>query len=87
MNIQLAIKDGINFLIDKRINTAKLDAEILMAKALKKDRKYIILNNKEDLDDKNLNYFNKLIKERARYKPIAHLINKKFVIPKRFFVY
>ena len=27
------------------INTAKLDAEILMAKALKKDRKYIILNN------------------------------------------
>ncbi len=42
MNIQLAIKDGINILIDKRINTAKLDAEILMAKALKKDRKYII---------------------------------------------
>ena len=39
MNIQLAIKDGINILIDKRINTAKLDAEILMAKALKKDRK------------------------------------------------
>ena len=41
MNIQFAIKDGINILKDKRINTAKLDAEILMAKALKKDRKYI----------------------------------------------
>ena len=49
MNIQLAIKDGINILIDKRINTAKLDAEILMAKALKKDRKYIILNDKDCL--------------------------------------
>ena len=44
MNIQLAIKDGINILLDKRINSAKLDAEILMAKTLKKDRKFIILN-------------------------------------------
>ena len=43
-------EDGINILIDKRIITARLDAEILMAKTLKKDRKYIILNNKEDLD-------------------------------------
>jgi release factor glutamine methyltransferase len=86
MNIQLAIKDGINILIDKRINTAKLDAEILMAKALKKDRKYIILNNKEDLDDKNLNYFKTLIKERANFKPIAYLINKKYFWNNEFFV-
>jgi len=57
MNIQLAIKEGTNVLKDQRINTAKLDAEILMAKVLKKDRKYIILNNKEDLEDKNLKYF------------------------------
>tara|TARA_B110000008_G_scaffold274470_1_gene310313 strand:+ start:187 stop:1029 length:843 start_codon:yes stop_codon:yes gene_type:complete len=86
MNIQLAIKNGINILIDKKINTAKLDAEILMAKALKKDRKYIILNNKEDLDDKNLKYFNKLIKERATFKPIAYLINKKYFWNNEFFV-
>ena len=49
MNIQLAIQHGTNILTDKRINTAKLDAEILMAKTLKKDRKYIILNNKDCL--------------------------------------
>ena len=86
MNIQLAIKDGTNILIDKRINTAKLDAEILMAKTLKKDRKYIILNNKEDLDDKNLKYFNQLIKERANSKPIAYLTNKKYFWNNGFFV-
>ncbi len=86
MNIQLAIKDGTNILIDKRINTAKLDAEILMAKALKKNRKYIILNNKENLDDENLKYFNKLIKERANFKPIAYLINKKYFWNNDFFV-
>ena len=86
MNIQLAIQDGTNILIDKKINTAKLDAEILMAKTLKKDRKFIIMNNNKDLKDKNLKYFNKLIKERASHKPIAHLINKKFFWNNEFFV-
>ena len=86
MNIQLAIKDGINILTNNKINTAKLDAEILMAKALKKDRKYIILHYNKNLDDKNLKYFNKLIKERASYKPIAYLINKKFFWNNEFFV-
>jgi release factor glutamine methyltransferase len=86
MNIQLAIQHGTSILADKRINTAKLDAEILMAKTLKKDRKFIILNNNKDLEDKNLKYFNKLIKERASYKPIAHLINKKFFWNNEFFV-
>jgi len=86
MNIQLAIKDGINILTNNKINTAKLDAEILMAKALKKDRKYIILNYNKNLDDKNLKYFIKLINERASYKPIAYLINKKFFWNNEFFV-
>ncbi|MFL2854727.1 MAG: peptide chain release factor N(5)-glutamine methyltransferase [Candidatus Pelagibacter sp.] len=86
MNIQLAIQHGTNILTDKKINTAKLDAEILMAKTLKKDRKYIILNNKEDLGDKDLKYFNKLIKERANFKPIAYLINKKYFWNNDFFV-
>jgi len=86
MNIQLAIQLGTSILTNKRINTSKLDAEILMAKTLKKDRKYIILNNKEDLDDKNLKYFNKLIKERANFKPIAYLINQKYFWNNDFFV-
>ena len=86
MNINLAINEGLKILNSKFIPNPLLDAEILMAKTLKKDRKYIILNNKEDLDDKNLKYFNKLIKERASYKPIAHLINKKFFWNNEFFV-
>ena len=86
MNIQLAIKEGLNILKDKGIITAKLDVEILMAKALKKDRKYIILNDNVDLDDKILKCFNELIKERASNKPIAYLINKKSFWNNEFFV-
>ena len=86
MNIELAINDGINILKNKRIDSAKLDAEILMAKVLKKDRKYIFLNNNYELDNKNLEYFNELIKQRSSYKPIAHLINKKSFWKNEFFV-
>jgi release factor glutamine methyltransferase len=86
MNIQLAIIEGTNILQGKHIQSAQLDAEILMAKALGKDRKYIILNNNKDLQDENLKYFKKLIKERLSRKPIAHLINKKFFWNSEFFV-
>ena len=78
MNIKSAILVGTNILKNQYIQTAQLDTEILMAKALNKDRKYIILNNDKNLQNKNLKFFEKLVKERASKKPIAYLINKKF---------
>jgi len=78
MNIKSAIINGTNILKVQCIQTAQLDTEILMAKAINKDRKYIILNDHENLKKKNLKYFEKLIKERASRKPIAYLVDKKF---------
>jgi release factor glutamine methyltransferase len=53
MNIQSAIIEGTNILKDKYIQTAILDTEILMAKVLGRDRKYIVLNSKKNLNDEN----------------------------------
>ena len=78
MNIQSAIIEGINVLKDKSILSAQLDTEILMAKALGKNREYIILNHDKILNIENLEYFKRLIHERATRKPIAYLLNKKF---------
>jgi release factor glutamine methyltransferase len=86
MNIQSAINEGESILKDKSIPTAKLDAEILMAKSIDKDRKYIILNNNKSLEEKNLRYFKDLINERSKKKPIAYLTNKKFFWNSEFFV-
>ena len=86
MNIQSAIIEGTNILKDKYIQTAQLDTEILMAKALGKDRNYIVLNSNKDLQNKNFRYFKKLIKQRSYRKPIAHIINKKFFWNSEFFV-
>ena len=78
MNIKSAIIIGTNILKDQYIQTAQLDTEILMAKAIDEDRKYIILNDQKNLKNTNLKYFEKLIKERASRKPIAYLVEQKF---------
>ena len=86
MNIQSAIIEGINILKEKSINSAQLDSEILLAKAIGQDRKYIILNNDKDLREENLKYFQKLINKRSLRKPIAYLTNKKYFWRYEFFV-
>ena len=78
MNINSAIIHGAKVLKDNFIKNPYLDSEILMTKAIEKDRKYILLNPKIDLDKEDLNTFQKLIKKRSMGKPIAYLTNKKF---------
>ena len=86
MNIQSALIEGLNILRNKSILSAKLDSEILMAKALGKKREYIILNNDKIIKEQNLKYFKKLVHERATRKPIAYLLNKKFFWNSEFYV-
>ena len=78
MNISSAIIHGAKVLKDNLIKNPYLDSEILMTKAIEKDRKYILLNSKRDLNKQDLNTFQKLIKKRIIGKPIAYLTNKKF---------
>ena len=86
MNIKSAIIKGTNILKTKFIQTAQLDAEILMAKTINADRKYIILNHDKNLNEESLKYFDKLINERASMKPIAYIVNKKFFWKSDFYV-
>ncbi len=86
MNIYSAIKSGTEILNRELIKTAKLDSEILLAEVIKRDRKYILLNPKDIIDQKNLISFKKLIKERSNRKPVAHIINKKFFWRSEFIV-
>jgi len=86
MNINSAIIEGAKILKSKTISTASLDAEILMAKAINKDRKYILLNYNKQVNQETLNKFEKLIKKRSKYKPIAYLTNKKFFWDSEFYV-
>ena len=86
MNIQSAIIEGTNILKDKSINSAKLDSEILLALSIDQDRKYIILNNDQNIKKENLKNFQKLINKRSFREPIAYLTNKKHFWKYKFFV-
>ncbi len=77
MDIQSALKKGQSILIDHNIISAKLDSEILMSQAIRKNKKFIILNLHKEIKKKDLDYFDNLIQERAKSKPIAQIIKKK----------
>ena len=76
MNISSAILEGAKFLKSKYISSANIDSEILMSKAINKDKKFILLNLHKKINDQDLITFKKLIKERSFKKPIAYLLNK-----------
>jgi len=86
MNINLAIIQGSKFLREKFMPNSQLDSEILMAKSINKDRKYILLNLDNHIKKKDLNYFYKLIEQRSLGNPVAYLTNKKFFWNSEFFV-
>ena len=82
MNIYSAIKEGSKILKKNNIKFSDLDCEILIAKVLKKQRKYLILNLDKTINKKNLELYKDLINQRSNGKPIAYLTKKKiFGIP------
>jgi len=77
MNIHTAIKKGELILKENKIKTATLDSQILMSKAINEEKKFIILNCKNEISTENLDYYYDLVKQRSNGKPIAYLLKKK----------
>mgnify|MGYP001070431176 FL=1 len=78
MNLDIAINDAYRKLKKKDIKSALLDSELLLSKAINKSREFIILNSEYDIDEKDYYYFQDLINQRSKGKPIAYLTGKKF---------
>ena len=86
MNITLAINKGSKILKQNSIPNSKLDSEILMAKTINRDRKYILLNSNINVNKQNLNIYFELIEQRSLGYPVAYLTNKKFFWKYEFFI-
>ena len=86
MDIQTAILKGAKTLKEKSILNSNLDSEILMARALNRDRKYILLNSLQKISEKDFNSYKKLIIKRSLRKPVAQLTNNKFFWNSEFYV-
>ena len=86
MNISSALNYGEKILSNKLIPNSYLDSEILLAKTINKDRKYLLLNSEKKLKKSEFITFNELIKKRSIGKPTAYLINNKSFCNSEFFV-
>ena len=86
MNINLAINEGSKILKSKFIPNPLLDAEILMAKTINKDRNYILLNSNNPINKNDLNNFYKLVEKRSLGNPVAYLTKKKSFWNSEFFI-
>ena len=78
MRLETAIDRAYKELKKNDIKSASLDSELLLSKAIKKSREFIILNSKYNINEKDYFYFKELINERSKGKPIAYLTGKKF---------
>ena len=86
MNIENVLAQGVIILKKNDIPNPYLDSEILLSKSINKDRKYIILNSKKNLNNTQLNNFNSLVDRRKKGEPIAYLTNKKEFWKDEFYV-
>jgi release factor glutamine methyltransferase len=86
MNIQTALIEANKLLDSLSIISGKLDNEILLSKVLKKNRKYLILNSKEKLTEKNIQSFESLVERRKKGEPIAYLIKEKEFWKHNFYI-
>ena len=86
MNIENILIEGTNTLKQSGVSNPQLDCEILLSNSINKDKRYIILNPKQILNDGQLSDFMSLIEKRKKGEPIAYLINKKEFWNNEFFV-
>jgi len=77
MNTLKLINKGSNKLKQSNITSHQLDSEILLSKVLNKTRENLLINLEQNIDRKNVNKFEKLIRRRSLNEPIAYILKKK----------
>ena len=86
MNIQSLLNYSNKKLKQSLIISAMLDSEILLQKAIKKDRKFLILNPKKKIKTNKVKIFKTLVRRRQKGEPISYIINKKEFWNNNFYI-
>ena len=81
-----ALKNAEDILKKSQISSWRLDAEILLAEALRKDRSEIIVRNDIKISNKKAFTFNRYIDRRKKFEPVAYILNNKEFFSLDFFV-
>ena len=86
MNTNDLLKFGSTTLKDKKIVSFDLDAELLLAKVLRKNRQDLLQNLNQKINKNDLLKFSSLIYRRSSNEPIAYILKRKEFWSKFFHV-
>ena len=81
-----ALKNAEDILKKSQISSWRLDAEILLAEVLRKDRSELIIRNNIKISNKKAFTFNRYIDRRKKFEPVAYILNNKEFFSLDFFV-
>ena len=71
--ISAALGRAVKFLRDSEIGDAQLNAQVLLAHAIGRDRTYLIVNFSEELSSEMLELFDRLLERRAAGEPLQYI--------------
>ena len=86
MNALELINFGTNELRRKKIDTSRLDSELLLSKILDKNREEILINLEKKICQKHFLKYKQLIQRRSQCEPIAYIVKEKEFWSKNFLV-
>ena len=86
MNALELINIGTKKLRYKKIQSSKLDSELLLSKTLGKKREEILTNLNQEICLKDLSKYKKLIQRRSKNEPLAYIMEEKEFWSKNFFL-
>ena len=81
-----ALKNAEDILKKSQIPSWRLDAEILLAEVLRKDRSELIIRNNIKISNNKAFTFNRYIDRRKKFEPVAYILNNKEFFSLDFFV-
>ena len=86
MNALELINYGEKMLRHNKIESSRLDSELLLSKILNKNREEVLINLEQLISQAHLSKYKKLILRRSQFEPIAYILKEKEFWSKNFFV-
>jgi len=86
VTIEKLLKSGIEIIKQREFNSPKLDAELILCYLLKKDRIYLHLNSKEEVNDDIEKNFYELAEKRNAGYPLQYITNSQEFMGLEFYV-
>jgi release factor glutamine methyltransferase len=80
------INIGTNELRQKKIESSRLDSELLLSKILSKRREEVLSNLEQNICQNHFSKYKKLIQRRSHNEPMAYILEEKEFWSKNFFV-